>query len=316
VRPYPTTCTLQASQKIVVIGDVQRTSLLEYSLLGRELNDREQILLLRDVKARPFDAVVLLGDMAFDGSDDAWAHFDALMEPLRTPTGGAGSAESSETMFFPVMGNHDYSAGSEEQIRRRFSAFGGARRGSFMWGNVRMIVLDGNRDHLCLRPFGCQPEWQAQLRWLQEQLDSVDKSTCERGAILFVHQSPYTQSPLVGDDQDDARAFAQKLLNSRRGLALLSAHAHGFESYHFKASAEDQRPAKYFIVSAGGGGPRPPERRKGALCDDSELPWPRPFNYLRLTQTSSGVQMDVRGIDTDDSAAHDLPLEQRTFYFN
>jgi hypothetical protein len=321
LHTYPTGSDLRlpAKDKLVVIGDVQRTSLLEHSVLGRELNDREQLLLLKDIGAQSFDAMVLLGDMAFDGSDDAWAHFDALMAPLRAPSAGAGP---NPRLFFPVMGNHDYSAGSGTQIRRRFPDLGGATHWSFLWGSVRMIVLDGNREQLChpdLRQgpvSGCDTEWQAQLRWLQNQLQIVDESADERGAILFVHQSPYTQSPWVEEDQYDARAFALALLASRRGLALISAHAHGFERYRYVRYVGDLRPPKEFVVSAGGGGPRPSERREGAEKDESELRWPRPFNYLMLEQTDSTVEVSVRGIDKNVCAVQALDREHRTFRFN
>ena len=184
-----------------------------------------------------------------------------------------------------------------------------------------MIVLDGNREHLCEpnlregRPAGCEVEWQAQIKWLREQLRDVDDSATERGAILFVHQSPYTRSPWVEDDQGDARAFAEVLLESKRGLALLSAHAHGYERYRFKLDPLTPDPPKYFIVTAGGGGPRPPEPRLGAPCDESSLPWPRPFNYLLLRQTGSGVDVTVRGLEKSAPAVQELADEHQVFAF-
>ncbi|MEO7037184.1 MAG: metallophosphoesterase [Polyangiaceae bacterium] len=318
---YPSATVLPASDRIVVLGDLQRTSFLEHTVLRRELNDREQILLLKDVQQQAFGGVVLLGDMAFDGSDEAWAHFDALMQPLRKPKQKSGQPTETDRLFFPVMGNHDYSRGSGAQISRRFPSFEAATHYAFDWGKVRIIVLDGNRDRLCdpnlrhgSRP-GCEAEWQAQLTWLRAELANVDESSAERSAILFVHQSPYTQSPWVAGDQADARAFAGALLDSRRGLALISAHAHGFERYHFVRVADDPRPAKDFVVSAGAGGPRPGTRRAGAAKDDSTLPWPRPFNYLLLEQTASAVEMRVRGIDTRGPCVEELEPEHRTFRF-
>src|SRR5204863_9150768 len=126
--------------------------------------------------------------------------------------------------------------------------------------HVRMLVLDGNRSKLCESPglgaHACEAEWQAQLAWLRAELRKVDQAPADEqyGALLFVHQSPYTQSPLVAGDQADARDFAKALFDSQRGLALISAHAHGFERYAYRRDAADLRPAKVFIVSAGGGG--------------------------------------------------------------
>jgi hypothetical protein len=271
--------------------------------------------------------------MAFSGSDEDWEHFDALMEPLRS---AHSKSTPQDTAFFPVMGNHDYSSGSQEQIRKRFPDVkdgGGGTHYAFTWGKVRMIVLDGNREHLCERiperypwqgrrdlqapPRPCEIQWQDQLRWLDKELQDVDAPTSElRGAILFVHQSPYTQSPLVANDQADARDFATALLNSSRGLALISAHAHGFERYRFARDEKDARAPKYFIVSAGGGGPRPPDPRKYAPPDESSLPWPRPFNYLVLEQSPSGVDVNVRGIDKNEPKPHALASETMTLQFH
>ena len=79
-----------------------------------------------------------------------------------------------------------------------------------------MIVLDGNRRKLCASPglgaHACEAEWQAQLSWLREELEQVDQAPAHEqyGALLFVHQSPYTQSP-VGRGRSSRRAgFRQR----------------------------------------------------------------------------------------------------------
>jgi hypothetical protein len=307
-----------------VVGDVQRTSAAEYCLLCRELNDREQRLLRNDMDRQAFGAIVLVGDLAFDGGDARWAHFDALLSPLRR---SHSALAPNGTAFFPVMGNHDYAPGSPAQMRRRFPGLTATgTHYAYDWGAVRLIILDANREQLCPPahlagrrepPAGpiCHEAWQAELEWLRRELANVDGSPTARGALLFVHQSPYTRSPWVEADQRDAQDFAQLLLASTRGLALISAHAHGFERYRFTRDANDPRPAKDFIVTAGGGGPRPAKPRNGASQDESELPWPRPFNYLLLSQSASGVDVSVRGLDKSDSAVRELTSERRSLAF-
>jgi hypothetical protein len=215
-----------------------------------------------------------------------------------------------------VLGNHDYSGFTwrvREEVEARFPGLLAASHYAFDWGNVRMIVLDGNRERLCADPRRterCHAEWQAQLDWLTSELDAGTRPPMRgRGALLFVHQSPYTQSPLVQDDQADAREFARLLLASRRGLALISAHAHGFERYRFVHDPADRRPPKHFIVSAGGGGPRPSERANGTWPDESLLPWPRPFNYLTLEQDARGVRVHVRALNKGEYTVHELDQE-------
>lgn len=302
VRPYPRGC-LRDIDRIAVIGDVQRTSLLECCLLGREVNDREQALLLGSLDRQRFRGLVLLGDMAFDSTPADWAHFDTLMEPLRRPHAGF-VAPGEPTAFFPVLGNHDYSGwqwDAAARVNERFSGLRGESYYAFDWGNVRMIVLNGNRERLCPpspRSARCAVEWQRQLDWLADALRRVDEAPAQgRAALLFVHQSPYTQSPLVANDQSDAADFARLLLNSNRGLAMFSAHAHGYERYRFVRDESDRRAPKYFVVSAGGGGPRPSERRRFAMPDEAQLPWPRPFNYVLLEQDKRGIQIKVCAVD-------------------
>jgi len=292
-RPvYPRESELARSARIAVIGDVQRTSFLECCLLGREVNDVEQRALLDDLATQAPDGVVLLGDMAFHASVSDWQHFDHLMAPLR---------RRASSVFIPVLGNHDYWGGSarvKSEVGGRFPGLLERTHYSVAWGRVRLIVLDGNREHLC-QSGSCDAEWHGQLAWLSGQLRQVDESSRERAAILFVHQSPFTQSPWVQADRAGAREFASVLMDSNRGLAMISAHAHGFERYRFVRDPADRRAPKHFIVSAGGGGPRPREREPGAWPDESLLPWPRPFNYLTLTQDTAGVRVTVRALTRD-----------------
>jgi hypothetical protein len=316
---YLRTEKLERGDRLAVIGDVQRTSLWGRLVLA-ESNLDEQRWLLSDLSKQQFRALVLLGDMVFSSSDDNWAYFDHLLAPLRFEQ----APVVRERWFFPVMGNHEYMgdrARLAPQLGRRFGAFLERTHYSFEWHHVKMIVLDGNRSKLCERPGissqSCASEWQAQLTWLRAELRQVDQapSNEQYGALLFVHQSPYTQSPLVAGDQADARDFAHELFASQRGLGLISAHAHGFERYAFRRDAADLRPAKVFMVSAGGGGPRPHWRRPGAPPDLSKLPWPRPFNYLLLRQDSEAIQIEVRGLEKGQQLVVPLPDEHVTLPF-
>jgi hypothetical protein len=120
---------------------------------------------------------------------------------------------------------------------------------------------------------------------------------------------------VVAEDQADAREFAHELYQSERGLALISAHAHGFERYLFRRDTADPRPGRAFIVSAGGGGPRPHWRRPGAPADLSKLAWPRPFNYLLLSQDTDAVQIDVHGLEKGEQRVVHLPDEAMRLVF-
>lgn len=325
--PYPRPDQLARTDQLAVIGDVQRTSSWG-RLVFAESNLAEQHWLFGDLARQEFRGLILLGDMVFSASDDNWAYFDELLSPLRmafatTSSDGRGTTAGAR-YFLPVMGNHDY-MGSRAHITRhlkpRFPGLLERTHYSVQWHHVRLIVLDGNRTELCESPglggHGCDPEWQAQLTWLRSELRAVDLAPANEqyGALLFVHQSPYTQSPLVAGDQADARDFANALFDSQRGLALISAHAHGFERYLYRRDASDPRPPRAFVVSAGGGGPRPHWRRAGAAPDLSKLPWPRPFNYLLLRQDAAAVHIDVRGLEKGQKVVETLAQEAMTLPF-
>ncbi len=316
VRSYPRADHLGKDDQVAVIGDVQRTSIWG-RLVFAESNLAEQKFLLDDLATQPFRALVLLGDLVFSATDDHWHYFDQLLAPLQREPARA-------RFFFPVMGNHDYMGARAQitrQLSRRFPGLLEHTHYAFDWHHVKMIVLDGNRSKLCASPSlianACEAEWQAQLSWLRRELQQVDQAPANEqyGALLFVHQSPYTQSPLVAGDQADARDFAKELFNSQRGLGLISAHAHGFERYSFRRDAADLRPAKAFIVSAGGGGPRPHWRRSGAPPDLSQLAWPRPFNYLLLSQDAQAAYVDVRGLEKGTQLVVPLSDEKMTLAF-
>ena len=324
-RSYPRG-PLERDDQLAVIGDVQRTSMWGRFLLA-ESNQAEQKWLVADLAKQRFRGLVLLGDMVFTATADNWNYFDALLAPVLNEASSATNlARTSERprWFFPVMGNHDYMGNQEQRtrhLRQRFAGLLEHTHYAFDWHHVKMIVLDGNRRKLCASPDAsaraCEEQWQAQLSWLRHELLQVDQAPAHEqyGALLFVHQSPYTQSPLVAQDQADAREFAKQLFDSERGLALISAHAHGFERYLFRRDAADRRPAKAFVVSAGGGGPRPHWRRVGAAPDLSKLAWPRPFNYLLLRQDAHAVYVEVRGLEKGEQLVVPLTDERMSLPF-
>ena len=259
-------------QTVAVIGDLQRTSSWGCSL-GNEVNDDEQEQLLSHLGGQAPGAVVLLGDMVFRGDDARhWAYFDHLIQ----------RAGLEDVSLLPLLGNHDYMfapAPALRHVRRRFGRLQQRTYYAFSWGGVRMLLFDANRRELG------QSAWQRQLEWLDCELDAADRG-CSRGVLLFAHQSPFTQSPWAPNDRNLLRDVVPRFCESRRKLGFISAHAHGYERWYGVPVAGCRERGTPFIVSAGGGGPRPPQRRTGATPDDASLAeWPRPFNYLLLAQS-------------------------------
>ena len=89
---------------IAVVGDLQRTSLLEF---WREQNDAERERIVAGIAAARPDLLVLLGDQVFHGGAEGhWARFDELVSPIR----------DADISTWPVPGNHEYrSAGAAQR---------------------------------------------------------------------------------------------------------------------------------------------------------------------------------------------------------
>jgi len=300
------------SGQLGIVADVQRTSIVGCEL-GNEVNDEEQHLLLADLGRHEPAATLILGDLVFRGdSPEHWAYFDNLMF----------LSGLDRRPVFALPGNHDYLfKGKLRELTDRFPLLRPATHYGVDWGDIRLLLIDANRHELG------ESAWQRQLAWLDGELARV-ACGCSRGVLLFSHQSPFTQSPWAPDSEDLKRDVVPRFCANPRHLAYISAHAHGYERW------KDMRiPGCYeahtpFIVSAGGGGPRPPQRREGAPHDAVRIEtwpsghgfsdWPRPFNYLILTQFESLLRIEVYALEKGDAVVSmgetiEVPLEPKPF---
>jgi hypothetical protein len=276
-----------ASRPLAVLGDTQRTSFLE-RLIGREVNLRESTRIVEGIVREAPSALVLVGDMVLEGgSFDDWRHFDDLMRPVR-----AGGLP-----LLALMGNHDY-MGSTDLARSNAAArFPGLRETTWYsrrQARLGLLLIDSNRGDL-------GRAWEDQLPWYRATLDAFDADAAIRGVFVFAHHAPYTRVPGDGGSADARTAFVPGFLASAKTLAFITGHTHSYEHY--------VKGAKHFIVSSGGGGPRPtslvpPEER--GLDERCALPAPRPFHYLLIDQNDSGVTIRVRGLGKGESEIRDV----------
>jgi hypothetical protein len=275
---------------ILVVGDTQRTALLEL-LIGRESNEAEQCELVAMMASEPNLAYVLhLGDMVVEGgSEHEWAYYTRLMAPLA----------ARGLRVYPVLGNHDYS-GPRAVERARVDPLSNARRYSpelaaaerdapsrtyyaKVLDGLGLIFIDSNLQHDA-------PRAAEQTHWLERQLAELDADTSVRAVLLLSHHPPFTSGKNRHGDEYMRREVVRRMLSSRKGVVLLSGHVHGYERFEIGERA--------FVVSGGGGGPRveypPPRSGTPAPAYAHGHAGFRPLNYLVIRDQGTRLDFTVR----------------------
>ena len=277
--PKPFAASLPAfapGARLVVVGDFQRTSLLE---LWRESNDAERPVIVSAIAEAHPSLVAITGDCVFDGSSDAkWADFDALVAPLRDAGVPAVIA----------FGNHEYwgsRARGESHVFARFPYLASRHWYAFAWGPLRVVVLDSNEGELSANELRAQNDWYART------LAELDADDAARGVVVMLHHPPYTNSTVTGDEAHVQRDFVPAFVRAKKTLAMMTGHVHSYERF--------VRDGKTFVVSGGGGGPRArlltgDDRRH--LDDAFPGPALRDFNFVVLLASDAGVVAEVRGL--------------------
>ena len=275
-RPFAAPRAVTFGATLAVVGDLQRTApVLE---LWREQNDAEREVIVRGIAdARP-DLLAITGDCVFDGSsEEQWAAFDALTEPIR----------AAGVPAIAALGNHEYwlGRGGEAHLFARFPHLRAEHWYAVAFGPLRLVVLDSNDGRLG------EAAWAREALWYEAALTRYDADPAVRGVLVLLHHPPYTNSTVTSDEERVQRAFVPAFMRANKTLAMLSGHVHSYERF--------ARGGKMFVVSGGGGGPRAKllvgdaRRHKDDLF---EGPAVRDFHFTLYTVTDAGVSAEVRGV--------------------
>ncbi|HVZ31697.1 MAG TPA: metallophosphoesterase [Polyangiaceae bacterium] len=269
-----------------MLGDTQRTTGLEVLLLRREQNEFARRALIEQLarEERP-RFVIHLGDLVSAGaSAREWRYFDALVAPLT----------SRGIEIWPILGNHDYwgpRALALRHVRERFPELSPRTYRSARHTNLGFVFLDSN-----LRG----SEARAQIDWLDPTLQAFDADPETRGVLVFAHHPPFTNAqagPLLVSrpfsPARDAYVHDQILpafFRSRKALALLSGHIHGYERFVVRG--------KTFVVSGGAGGPRvsyaTASAGRHAAAYTPVGAGPRAFHYLTVAREARQLRFSVK----------------------
>jgi hypothetical protein len=272
----------RAATSLAVVGDLQAPLFVER--LFREDNGPEADALVCQLGGESPLATVLLGDLVNSGgSEDAWERFDGFASRI----GG---------VLFPVRGNHDYAGGAAGARRawlRRFPWFDGQPWYSVAWQRVGLVFLDSNLDRLDPAVLS------AEKQWYEEKLGALQADREIEGIVVFLHNAPFTVNPNAQQRLESLReTFVSPLCRHDKALAMITGHAHGYERYSRPCGDR----AIEFVVSGGGGGPRPRLARPlyedacfASGCCDTNV---RPLHYLRIEQQSWGLEITAQALRT------------------
>ncbi|QQS35350.1 MAG: metallophosphoesterase [Ignavibacteriales bacterium] len=280
-----------STKKFVVVGDLQRTSFLE-KIIGRESNDNERELIINEIANIDPAFMVIVGDLVFDGSSSShWKEFDELIKPVT----------EKNIPIYPVLGNHDYwgsNSSALENFSERFIQFKETYWYEKSFDSLALIFLDSNIDDLT------SAEWQNQKQWFETKLKQLDEDNSIIGIIVFLHHPPYTNSKVTTDEEHVKKTFVQAFERSTKTLAMITGHAHVYERF--------LKNGKTYIVSGGGGGPRVDLKagvksiHRDLLVDDPDSTAKRPFNFLVVNRSESGIEVKVMGLLKDSSKFFEL----------
>lgn len=182
-----------AQLRLAIAGDVGEPSL--------EL-DRTVATMAREARARPFDAVVLLGDNVYPDGEPSLIE-PKLLRPL-APLLHDG------TPLVAVLGNHDVCGGHADEVVRRLGM--PDRWYARQLGPLQLIALDSTL-----------PDDPAQRRWLEETL----AASTARFRAVALHHPPYSAG-WHGSSRVARRAFVPVF--RRHGVdVVLAGHEHDYQ---------------------------------------------------------------------------------------
>lgn len=277
---HPAADTDPVDGPLVIVGDIQRTSIAEQAF-GRESNPAARRRLATAIGAVRPAAIVVVGDLVFDGASAIdWVWFERVFAP----------AVVGRPSVHVALGNHDYwgsDAAALHHLRRRFPALRARTYYVRRHGPLALVMLDSNEASL-----GAE-EWARQSAWLHRTIYALESDPTVRGTLVFAHHPPFTNSDVTGDEAHVQRAFLPGFERAQKTLAFFSGHAHTYERY--------EKRGKHYVVTGGGGGPRVMGRDVSSEhADRVEGPYPRPFHFVRVDVDAERLALTVIGFDRDE----------------
>jgi 3',5'-cyclic AMP phosphodiesterase CpdA len=188
---------------------------------------------------RPYDALLLLGDLIYDVGDATLV--DRVVTEPFAPVLDSGA------QLLPVLGNHDYGSGEQQQILTALGA--DAPWYAAQVGSVRVLVLDSNR-------VGDQE----QTQWLRETLAAPPAAGT--WTVAAMHHPAYSAGH-HGSDLSVREAWGPLFADAGVPL-VLAGHDHDYQ----RSTPQD---GVTYVVSGAGAKTRPVGHRDFTVVSSATL---------------------------------------------
>jgi predicted phosphohydrolase len=261
---------LAMNQNLILVGDFQRTTLIE-RLIGREQNDIARFKLAHAVVSERPEQICFLGDMtAYGGIRGAWKAFDDAFSELSTPVQNR----------YAICGNHDYWGkrfDAVQELENRFANLKPLTYGRFRFKSVSILYLNSNHKILGTAECALQREW-----FLNALIEDDGDSSIQHTLVL-IHHPPFTQAKGRESKWVETN-FVAPFLAAKKTRAMMSGHAHTYE--HFS------KEGKLFLVCGSAGGPRVNLPGVGKS----------PFHFVKVKDLDSVLSLEIVGFQNVDDA--------------
>jgi hypothetical protein len=227
-------------------------------------------LMVAQGRTVPYDALLLLGDLIYDDGDAALVD-DRILDPFDPLLDGG-------TELLPVLGNHDYKSGEQQEILTALDRTTAWYTASV--GPVRILVLDSNRV-----------DDPAQNRWLAAELSSPQPAGT--WTVVAMHHPAFSAGH-HGSDADVQREWAPLFAEHEVPLAL-AGHDHDYQ----RSFPQD---GVTYVVSGAGAKLRPTGHEDFTAVSSSTL------HYLDLLVYENRIV--GRAIDHDGRLVDAFTLER------
>ena len=261
---------------LIILSDTQFASWFQF---WDENNARWVEAVIREAEHRPANLVLFLGDVTNHGSSvSEWRRFDTLTSVLF----------SKVPRRIAALGNHDYFGSNRTALDNFFSRFPDLNNRQWSehhWNQLGIVLLNSNFSELS------RDEQRDQQAWLEETLHKFDSDPEVVTVLVGFHHSPYSNSVVVGSNEEAQQNFLPIIRKSRKVSVIISGHAHTYE--HFFIEGRD------YIV-AGGCGPHHPVNVNVFTRDFDDLYHGnriRPHHFCTIRRSGSSFIFEMHQLD-------------------